>query len=313
MPTDTGSGYTGGQITFGGGSSSKVPAAPTYHGAAGATAPSSSSKNPDDIFGLGDLYNQPIYLGQGVYESHGTGRQGPVTSAPTKANRYGSTQDIMANATKLFGQQDAERAKHPHELTGYEQLQKELWQAGFYGQTSFDSVHVGQWTSQTQSALHDAIKSYEAVSRGGQLPETFTEFVAANQAGVSAGGQQAKSSGSGSSGPPPVNLADPDSIKAAAQSAAMTALGQGLSDDQLNAFVSQFQQAQQSAHNAAYADGSTQYSDPNLSDEAAAYAQKADPGAYQQNQHQAYMDALVNLFAGPGATARPSINVTPKV
>lgn len=297
-----------------------TPPTPTYQGASGST-PSTQGPNPDDIFNLGKLYGQPIYLGtQVVDQPTGGEHSGPGTYRENQTS-FGTTQDIFTSAKKMWEQQSVERKKNPDGLTSFEQLQQELWQAGFYGQTSYDSVHVGQWTKQTEAALKEAVTSYEHTvigpQKAGQVtsasPTTFTEFLQQNQTFGQDGGQTSKTSASAKPAPPPpVSLQDPESIKQAAQTAAMDALGHGLTDDQLQRFVQQFQAAQTAAHQQAYADGSTNYTDPDLTSQASSFAQSADPNGYQANQKQAYVSALVNLFAGPGDVGRPQQGVTPK-
>jgi hypothetical protein len=219
----------------------------------------------------------------------------------------GKAEDVMANAQKLWQEQGAERKKHPDKLTGFESLQQELWQAGFYGQTPYDSIHVGQWTAQTESAMRSALHSYETGVMAAQTPETFTEFLAQNQQFGQDGG--AGKSKTATPAAPTINLTDPLAIKQQAQAAAQQALGMSLTEDQLNAFVTQFQSAEKQYQSQPA--GST-ITSPDLGSDAAAFAQSTDPHAYEQQQHQSYMDALVNLFSGPGATQRPNIAPTPQ-
>lgn len=292
-----------------------VPPSPgDYQGAASAggvivTSGNSSTLGSTDIWGLGDLYGKSVYLGD-VGVTAETQSKGGLSSLPGVAENptYGSTQSYMQHVVDLWAAQQEERQKFPKRLTTYEQLQRSLWQAGFFGQTAFDSVHVGQWNGQTQDALVSALTNYEQLSKGGKLPLTFTEFLNQN-AVMGLDGPESDASGSGSSTRAPfqANLDDPTAIRAAAQSAAQQALGRNLSDDQLAQFVQQFQAEQTSAQRSAYNGNNT--TPPDLGSDALGFVQENDPKAFHQNQRSAYMDALVNLLGG----TRPSVTPTPSV
>lgn len=284
------------------------PPQPDYVGAAlsaGITTPTAS--NPNDVWGLGDLYGQHVYMGTGPGPVDTSTPEG-IAAASQGLNTipvYGTTQAIMKQVVDLWARQQTEKQSHPHQLTSFEQMQRTLWQAGFYGQTSIDDVHVGQWTPQTQTALTQALTQYEGASNGGKLPITFSEFLSQNAVMGQDGGKNSKSAGA--TPPAPIGLADPTAIRQAAQSAAMDALGQGLSPDQLDKFVSQFQAAQVS-----YASTTTGTANsPDLSADAASFAQQSDPRAYKENQRQVYLNSLVNLLGPP--VGRPSMSPTPSV
>lgn len=279
-----------------------VPKAPTYQGSANAT-PTSSTSNPNDVWNLGNLYGQPVYLGttqEGgdlLDPRHPNSPQAPGQTTLVQ----GQTQDVVKQVLQMYAAQAAQRRKSPGKLTAYEELQKSLWQAGFYGQTSYKDIHAGQWTSQTQDALTSALKSYETVYQSG-TPMTFSEFVNQNAAGSKDGGYNG-GAGLGTPAAQVVNLTDPAAIKSAAQSAAQAALGQGLSDQQLNDFVAQFQ-AQQTA---AQAPGVTTSTMPDLSSSALQFAQTTDPQAYKQEQLAAYQNTILNMFL-PSESQRPSMS-----
>jgi hypothetical protein len=258
-----------------------------------------------DIWGLDKLYNNHVLLGTTTAVDTGMGFSvpGPQTDA------YGTTQSFMKHVVDLWAGQTEERKKFPNRLTTYEQLQRSLWQAGFYGQTSIDGIHVGQWTTQTQDALKNALGSYEQLGEGGKLPLTFSEFLNQNAAVAQDGGQNAPSQSGGGPTRAPFasNTTDPAAIRAAVQSAAQQALGMNLSEDQIQAFVTEFQHQQVQAERASY-----NYQDtttPDLSSEAMGFVQETNPHAYKQQNKTAYMDALVNLLGG----VRPSQTPTPNV
>lgn len=290
-----------------------VPPSPgDYQGAASAsgvitTAGNSSITGSNDIWGLGDLYGKSVLLGTTPTELPGS-RMGLGDQTLGQTPNYGTTQSYMQHVIDLWAAQDEERQKFPNRLTTYEQLQRALWQAGFYGQTSLDSIHVGQWTSQTQSALIGALGNYEQLAKGGKLPLTFSEFLNQNAVMGQDGGQNSGGSNSSSPAPFQANLADPNTIRAVAQNAAQQALGRSLSDDELSKFVQQFQAEQTAAERTAY-NGTGTVTQPDLSSEAASFVQQNNPKAYQQNQRSAYLDALVNLLGG----TRPSVTPTPSV
>lgn len=276
-------------------------------------AQTSGSSNPNDIWGLGDLYDKNVYTGNypAPTSYRGTGDISVLNPLPNAGSgqtpAYGQTQDFMQHVVDLWAAQAEERKKFPNRLTTFEQLQRSLWQAGFYGQTPLDSVHVGQWTSQTQDALVGALGSYEQTTKGGKLPLTFSEFLNQNAQMGQDGGQSTSGSGGSSTKPPfQARLVDPAAIRQAAQTAALDALGQTLSGDQLEKFVTQFQAAQTSAEQTAY-NGTGTVTEPDLTSQAQAFVQENNPGAYKQNQRSAYLGALVNLLGG----TRPQVGTTP--
>lgn len=157
------------------------------------------------------------------------------------------------------------------------------------------TVHVnGSFDVDTEKALAGAMSQYLKLTHGAGVGVSFTDYLSrASQTNVSLSTQQA----------PLLPVTDPASIRAAAQSAATAALGQGLSESQLSQFVTQFQAAQTGAETQT----SGTVSAPDLSSQAMQFAQSQEPGAYQANERQSYEDALVNLLSGPGATGRPSM------
>lgn len=291
------------------------PSATDYQGTAAASGVITTSANAGvngggtDIWGLGDLYGRSVYLGTTPDHVEYNGLNGSDINGPPvpagAANAYGQTQQFMQHVVDLWSAQTEERKHFPNRLTTYEQLQRSLWQAGFFGQTPLDSVHVGQWTSQTQDALVGALGQYEQISKGGKLPLTFSEFLGQNAQMGQDGGQNGGGSGAASTKAPfQADLADPMAIRAAAQNAAQQALGKNLSSAELEQFVSQFQAAQTSSQKTAY-NGSGTITQPDLTNEAMAFAQQEDPKAYHQSQRESYLSALVNLFGGVRPSTAP--------
>src|SRR5690242_6026343 len=86
--------------------SAPTPSLPNYQGAA-STPVTPSSGNANDISGLGNVYGQPVYLGNtlGPTENSRGGilelGHGPSSAHAT----YRKTQDIMQQAVDLWSQQ----------------------------------------------------------------------------------------------------------------------------------------------------------------------------------------------------------------
>lgn len=258
-----------------------------------------------DIWGLDKLYNNNILLGTNAAVDTGMGFSIPGPQTPA----YGTTQSFMKHVVDLWAGQAEEKKHFPNRLTTYEQLQRSLWQAGFYGQTSIDGIHVGQWNPQTQDALKNALGSYEQLGKGGKLPLTFSEFLNQNAVMAKDGGENSNPGGAGPAAPAPFvsNTTDPAGIRAAVQSAAQQALGMNLSEDQIQTFVTEFQHQQVQAERQSY--NNQDSTTPDLSSEAMSFVQETNPRAYKQQNKTAYMDALVNLLGG----VRPSQTPTPNV
>lgn len=157
---------------------------------------------------------------------------------------------------------------------------------------------TGSWDSATKDALVGAMQSYTQVKDTGAAI-SFKDWLLQK-------GAYAQQLGIGSNRQPTINLTDPTQIRDAAQQAAVQALGQGLSSEQLNKFVAQFQAQQVQSQSDVYTTSTK------LPAEAMAFAQSADPGAYKDNQRQSYINSLVDMFA-PSGSQRPSMTPTPSV
>lgn len=289
-----------------------LPPLPTY-GSGGTTGlPSSTGKyDPNDIWKLGDLYNQPIYLG---YTPGAPAATGPIAShlpvedrvGSAGTNTYGKTQSLIDHYNELWQKGTAGDKKS---YTDFVNLQKQLWYAGAYGQTSFDSVHVGQWTDQTLNALENALSGYVQTSKASKKPQTFEDWLQANAAGglAAGGGFDYKNGpgGSGASAPSPTQLTDPNALRQTVQQAAQAALGRGLSDAELSKFVDAFHQSETSAQQTAQGSGGT-VTPPDQQSDALAYAEQSDPQQYANHQAQGYFNAFMNLFL-PSGSSRANI------
>lgn len=160
---------------------------------------------------------------------------------------------------------------------------------------------TGSFDASTEKALGNAMLQYVKLAQGAGVGVSFTDFLLQTGERAQQLGGKGTSLGSGGSQQQQVSLADPGAIRQAAQSAAQAALGMGLSNDQLDKFVAQFQ-ASQTAAQTSTASSST---NPDLSSQAMAFAQQSDPSAYHQNQRQSFVDTLVNMFA-PSGSGRPN-------
>lgn len=242
-----------------------------------------------DIYDLGALWDKTLYLGNDTHT-----QTGPYAGTDVLKQGQNSSQSVTSPVTSTpfdYMQEFASwSVTNPDQ---YAALQQQLYSAGFYGSKK---PRLGVWTTGDAKAMKEAITGYlQVVNPADPQPLTLTDYLdhATRQAAKSA---QATA--------PPIPVTDPNSIKQAAMAAFQAATGQGATDAQLNAFVAQFQASQVSAQSAT----SGVVTSPDLSSEAAAYAQQKDPQAYKQNQRQAFMDSLVNMFA-PSGSARP--NMTP--
>lgn len=298
------------------GDGTALPSQPGYAGASDSTATTASASGTD-IWGLGQYYGQPVFTGTqraaGISGNNAARLgQSPTAGAPVY-DQFSPTQDFQSTLKDLWAAQSSERAKSPHAATQFESLQQELFAAGFYGQTAYKDIHAGQYTDQTVSAMTLALQNYERTTAENSTgtdgtPITFSEFLQNNAQMSSDGGFYDQSGqGGAAAAATQVNLTDPNEIRQAAQSAAQSALGMGLSDDQLNSFVSQFQSAQSGDQSSKAGSVTT----PDLSSDANAFAQQQDPQGYQQHQVQGFQNAFASMFLS-GASARPDTGVVAK-
>lgn len=286
-------------------SNTSLPTVPDYIGAAADTSGTTTIPNANDIWGLGALYGEPVLLGvdyPGNDNAERVGYKPGMTGMSQASDEFSKTQDMMSQLSDLYAQQGAERQKTPGATTAYEQLQMLLYYSGAYGSTAQKDVHFGQYDKATQDAMKQALNDYEVVTNVAKTPMTFADFLNQN-ATMGQDGKYNPKNASGSGAATQVQLSDPNQIKAAAQSAALAALGHGLTPDQLDKFVSQFQ-GQQSSDQLTTAPSATT---PDLSAEAMTYAQSSDPVDFSNHNAQGYANALMNMLLPSSAVNRPSI------
>jgi hypothetical protein len=174
--------------------------------------------------------------------------------------------------------------------TGFKAFQKTLFDGGWYGSAS---RVIGGMAGQTETAIADAMTQYLKTVHAAGVPVTFKDYLAH---AVAANVDNKKIP------VPQVNLDDPEALRQAAMSAAQAALGHGLSEDQMNKFVAEFQGRQAQSQLSKAASVAT----PDASSAATAFAQGADPQGYANHQSQGYMNSLLNMFL-PSADSRPTI------
>jgi len=196
-------------------------------------------------------------------------------------------------------------AKSPQD---YMSIQSLLYDAGFFGASPRASVHWGQWTTETGDALKRALTSYEGVSMAGEVPTTWTEFLsnAAQQGRVNQSQGGVGGAGTGGAASQTV-LTDPAALRQTVEQSAQAALGHGLSEDQLSAFVSHFQGLQTAAQTST----GGQVTNPDASAEAMKFAQDSNPTEAAGHNAEGYVNSFLNLFL-PSTSGRPNINQTPK-
>lgn len=293
-----------------------APAVPDYNSTP-APATASTSSNPADIWGLGNLYGMPVGLGttSGNHASGGgtrtrgmgidyrdVGQQNPGTA-------FGTTQDLLQNMKDLWALgSSGSKPENQAALQQYEELQLMLLQGDHYSSgTTTKNLRFGQWTSATEKAIVDALSGYEQAIAGNATPMTFHDYLAQNRNAGSVGGKSTTDPGSvgGATGAASqAILDDPALLRSTVMSAAQAALGRGLSSAQLDKFVAQFQGAQASYQQSA----NSTIVRPDAVAQAGVFAQQAAPQQYANHQAQGYMNALLNVFL-PSADSRA--NITP--
>lgn len=268
----------------------------------GATNPDGTPNFPVAVGGTvapkQTIWNLPadIPAGQRIWYDNSYSRQSDSdpTTSPRNRDNFGthtSSSQVLSTPEQIMAQVAAMSANNPSEFLSF---QKAL--------SAFGSISTpGVWSPETQTALQRAMSAYWQLSHGAGVGMSFTQYLM--QAGSAVESQQQAGAAAKNTSTP---VTDPESIRAAAQSAFQAATGKGASEAQLNHFVTQFQAAQIKAETAM----SGAPSAPSLTDQAMQYAQQADPSGYKDNQHQAFTDLLVNMFA-PAASQRPNMTPTP--
>lgn len=244
-----------------------------------------------DIYNLGALWDKTLYLGNDTHT-----QTGPYAGTDVLKQGQNSSQSVTSPVTSTpfdYMQEFASwSVTNPDQ---YAALQQQLYSAGFYGSKK---PRLGVWTTGDAKAMKEAITGYlQVVNPGTPHPLTLSDY-------LDHASQQSQKDQSAAALAAPIPVTDPAAIRQAAQAAFQAATGKGASDAQLNAFVAQFQSAQQTAQTTA----TGAVSAPDLSSQAMEYAQQQDPSAYQGHQRQSFVNTLVNMFA-PSGSQRP--NMTP--
>lgn len=158
-------------------------------------------------------------------------------------------------------------------------------------------VPSSEFDPQTEKALGLAIAQYIKVSRGAGKPIAFTQFLAQAELGTQQGQQAANAAKQ-----PAYRYTDPAQIQVAAQHAAVASLGHALNADQLNTFVQSFHAAEAGAQDAQQAGGGGSEVSPDLSSDAAAFAQQgSNAQEFSNHQAQGYLDSFLSMFNLAGA------------
>jgi hypothetical protein len=270
---------------------------PDYGRASGQAQTSVSGKTSIWNIPTGVDPNKPLWFDIGHHLLNDPTLDRDARRTPDRPPPVTST-EIMASPTKIMRQYAAMSANNPG---GFLSLQK-LLASGPWG-----TVHeTGAFDSSTESALGQAMAQYLKLSHGAGVAMSFSEYLQKTAETAQALGGDGTSLGSGQhQAPPPIQLTDPTQIRAAAQSAFQEALGKGATSAQLDKFIKTFQSAQTTAQ----LTQSGTVSMPDLSSQAMAFAQGADPHGFKENQRTSFMDQLVNLLGG----SRPNQQPTPGV
>lgn len=285
----------------------------------GAPLPTSSTGNYNDIplststtpgtNSGSSIWNLDVPTGAQVY----TGINPPTTAdgdvvhqkgvrtATYQSNNYVSADDFMSGLVKM-SQTDP---------GSFQQVQRQMWEAGYYGSEAWKDVRQGTWSPDTSTAVKKAIEAYADVAIKAGVPTTFTDFLSQNAGNAEAGGNVDGTAG----GTPPntqVQLTDPVALKQAATQAAQQALGRNLTDAQLNAFVDSFHaqqtQSQQTSQLAAESNTNSVTTTPDASAQATQFAEQQNPDEFAKYQTSAYTNIFANMFLPSGSSAA---NITP--
>ena len=185
-----------------------------------------------------------------------------------------------------------------------------LANAGYYGSDEISRVvnrAAGTWDA---DALHKAMLDYTGWSKQTGSPTTFVEWLQGGQGNKNLGGNSAMGSyGGGGGAGGTVSLTDPSQITMYAQRAARASLGQELTPDQLNQFISQFHTEEQANQTAAMT-GAAKVNSSDARSESIQYIKQNFQPQMEQHESQGYMNALLNLFL-PNQDQRSAINTDP--
>jgi hypothetical protein len=255
-----------------------------------------------DIFGLGSLSGQEIFMGtqntpiRDVPSASGDtkremqrgGGYTGVTGMDTGGgviNQYTTTDDYWKQLL-LLQQQDPQ---------AFIALQQGLYDAGYYGNVKPTDVRFGIASQKTKDALFGAdgaITHYLEAAQGGATVDNFGDWM---QKQVDAAKQDPYSigNGAGSSGGAmkPV-LSNPALIDQQGNAVAQGELGRSLSNTEQNGLIGQVQSDETAASNA----GDIYMRSVTPSSVARQYILQNNLPEYAQHQAESYMNAFANMF-----------------
>lgn len=254
-----------------------------------------------DVYGLGNVANQSIYVGYTGTPVPGGSAQGQKNASTFGDNKLPDQgQNAYTPAYKLMQRFAQESVTNPNSFAA---LQADLFQAGLYGTTP---PTWGTWTAKDGDAIVQAFKGYTAVSQTG-VPLTFEDWLS-GAASAGTASQQSKVN--------PVSYTPTDYLQKAAQSAARATLGHELSESDLQKFVSSFHSqeatAQGGAAQAQLSNTATTPGDASPDPTSGASDYISQNFANEEAQHSAkgYMNAMLDMFL-PSSSTRPTLNTDP--
>lgn len=281
-----------------------------YNPFAGADTTTAGGGTSGDNFGLGSLINQQIVTkvarptpnspnmtpeqrdalnAQGSLSTN----EGSTGKSPEPIVHSAGAEDFMQQVASLA-------ATDPQTLANY---QIQMWKSGLYGNVDLSDISLGHWTTDTASAFKKVLSGYkQADALGGLTSQQKSVFDYLGDLSGTPVGKAAKDL----AGPAPVttvnNFTDPNSVSAAAQSAAQSALGRNLSDKEIEKFVTEFHAVQANynkTYNSAQQDtkgGTFNLTQPDLSSQAQAFAQSSNPNEAAANKASDYVVALQQML-----------------
>lgn len=258
----------------------------TSSGAAPA-APSTTSSAQTDLFDTGNLNTSvPITIDYGANPSPDLAKHLP-TEDRYRPPSSGNVNDLLKRPITLFSQnKDA-----------YVSLQQMLFQGGWFGAASKESIRFGASIAATQQAWLHLLEATQMAQTAGQdvtpdniLDQSVTE-ANKNQIGQ---------------GPSPLLIQheDPKAIAAALQQAAQSTLGRDLSDAEVEHFISEYKAAedaygrQRQTANDATSGQRVDLTAPDLAGEAKQFVNEGHAGEADQQQGADYVGALEQMIGG---------------
>lgn len=223
------------------------------------------------------------------------------TTAQTPTGMWGVPATFTSGDVPPQYKQGDQYRELPTDTTQLALLQHALIDAGYISDTEAKLIAFGSPDPRTAAAFEKLLVT--ANISGGDWQDALSKRLAS----VAANPQPTKQL-------PPltVQLTNPEDIKDAFQKTAQTLYGGDLPDDQVNAFVSQFQAKEQAAQTQAYnqqynvaagtyGPGGTTVAPPNAGVDAAEYIKNAHPNEVAAEEFGNKMSVLLNAFTKPVA------------